>query len=117
MNIRPLTKLVCSRFFGDFTGFVDMCAKHIPSPVENAKTKVSHIYTGGLDGEDARGTDMLACDPDGRLMVYTTKQYPTEDTTCFHVLGRVMSGRCVYFREQTFSTVTKMPFSYYNSAP
>ena len=40
MNIRPLTKLICSRFFGDFTGFVDMCAKHIPSPVDNAKTKV-----------------------------------------------------------------------------
>ena len=29
---------------------------------------------------------------DGRLMVHTSKQYPTDDTTCFHVLGRVMSG-------------------------
>ena len=35
---------------------------------------------------------MIGCDPDGRLMVHTTKQYPNEDTTCFHVLGRVMSG-------------------------
>ena len=25
-------------------------------------------------------------------MVHTSKQYPTDDTTCFHVLGRVMSG-------------------------
>lgn len=25
-------------------------------------------------------------------MVHTTKQYPSHDATCFHVLGRVMSG-------------------------
>ena len=25
-------------------------------------------------------------------MMHTIKQYPTEDTTCFHVLGRVMNG-------------------------
>lgn len=25
-------------------------------------------------------------------MVHTTKQYPTQDATAFHVLGRVMSG-------------------------
>ena len=31
-------------------------------------------------------------DQDGRLMVHTTKQYPTEDATCFHVFGRVFSG-------------------------
>ena len=35
---------------------------------------------------------MLNCDQDGKLMVHTSKQYPTDDTTCFHVLGRVMSG-------------------------
>ena len=31
------------------------------------------------------------CDQ-GTLMVHTTKLYPTEDATCFHVFGRVMSG-------------------------
>jgi len=25
-------------------------------------------------------------------MVHVTKQYPTEDATCFHIFGRVMSG-------------------------
>ena len=35
---------------------------------------------------------MLACDQDGPLMLHTAKQYPTDDTTAFHVLGRVMSG-------------------------
>ena len=40
MNIRPLLRIILSRFFGDFNGFVDMLAQHIPSPVENAKRKV-----------------------------------------------------------------------------
>ncbi len=43
MNIRPLLKLVLSRFFGNFNGFVEMCAHHIKSPIDNAKTKV-RIY-------------------------------------------------------------------------
>ncbi len=28
----------------------------------------------------------------GPLLVHTTKNYPTQDATSFHVLGRVMSG-------------------------
>jgi hypothetical protein len=37
MNIRPLLRLICSRFLGNFTGFTDMCVEHIPSPYANAK--------------------------------------------------------------------------------
>ena len=90
LNIRSLLRIVCSRFLGDFTGFTSMCEEHIPSPVENAKQKVEQVYSGTCETE--RYEDMVGCDQDGRLMVHTTKQYPTEDTTCFHVLGRVMSG-------------------------
>merc|ERR1719225_2352544 len=90
LNIRPLLRLVCTRFLGDFNGFTSMCEEHIPSPVENAKQKVSQIYSGTSETE--RYEDMVGCDQDGRLMVHTTKQYPTEDTTCFHVVGRVMRG-------------------------
>merc|ERR1719376_483438 len=32
MNIKPLLRLICSRFLGDFNGFVDMLAQHVPSP-------------------------------------------------------------------------------------
>jgi len=90
MNIKPLLRLICSRFLGDFNGFVDMLAQHVPSPADNAKTKVEHIFTGPMD--TIRASDMVDCDQDGRLMVHTSKQYPTDDTTCFHVLSRVMSG-------------------------
>ena len=40
LNIRPLLRLICQRFFGGFNGFVDMCVRHIPSPAANAKRKV-----------------------------------------------------------------------------
>ena len=57
LNIRPLLKLMCARFFGEFTGFTDMLAEHIPSPVSNACNKVEHSYSGNLDLEEVR-TDL-----------------------------------------------------------
>ncbi|RLV91127.1 hypothetical protein DV515_00014201 [Chloebia gouldiae] len=72
LNIRPLLRLVCKKFFGEFTGFVDMCVQHIPSPKVGAKTKIEHTYTGGVDSD--LGEAMSECDPD------------------FHAFGRVLSG-------------------------
>lgn len=86
LNIRPLLRLVCRRFFGSFTGkkilteliyylivstlclhdlgFTDMVSHHIPSPLDSAKTKVEHLYTGPLlpDSEVVQG--MLKCSPE-----------------------------------------------------
>uniref|UniRef100_A0A7M4FAI2 116 kDa U5 small nuclear ribonucleoprotein component n=1 Tax=Crocodylus porosus TaxID=8502 RepID=A0A7M4FAI2_CROPO len=62
LNIRPLLRLVCKKFFGEFTGFVDMCVQHIPSPKVGAKTKIEHTYTGGIDSD--LGEAMSECDPD-----------------------------------------------------
>eukprot|EP00794_Sanderia_malayensis_P011954 gene11954-13191_t len=90
LNIRPLLRLVCGRFFGEFTGFTEMCVKHIKSPLAAAKTKVDHLYTGPHDSEIVEC--MLDCDPDGILMVHTSKLFPTEDGVQFHAFGRVISG-------------------------
>lgn len=90
MNLRPLLRLICSRFFGNFDGFVDMCVTHIPSPETNARNKVENLYTGPADSEIAQ--DMIKCNSDGHLMVHSTKMYPTDDCTFFFVFGRVMSG-------------------------
>jgi len=90
MNVRCVLKLVCSRFFGNATGFVDMLRDHVKSPVENAEAKVRHTYSGQLDEE--LGDDMLGCNPDGTLMLHVTKLYPSTDGTVFSVFGRVMSG-------------------------
>ncbi|XP_039187381.1 116 kDa U5 small nuclear ribonucleoprotein component [Crotalus tigris] len=90
LNIRPLLRLVCKKFFGEFTGFVDMCVQHIPSPKIGAKTKIEHTYTGGVDSD--LGESMSECDPDGPLMCHTTKMYSTDDGVQFHAFGRVLSG-------------------------
>ncbi|KAM6399367.1 116 kDa U5 small nuclear ribonucleoprotein component-like [Rhynochetos jubatus] len=90
LNIRPLLRLVCKKFFGKFTGFVDMCVQHIPSPKVGAKTKIEHTYTGGVDSD--LGEAMSECDPDGPLMCHTTKMYSTDDGVQFHAFGRVLSG-------------------------
>uniref|UniRef100_H2YSS5 116 kDa U5 small nuclear ribonucleoprotein component n=1 Tax=Ciona savignyi TaxID=51511 RepID=H2YSS5_CIOSA len=81
LNIRPLLRLVCSRFMGDFSGFVDMCVEHIPSANQAAKNKVIHTYTGPQDDSEL-----------GPLMVHTCKMYSTEDGVSFRVFGRVISG-------------------------
>uniref|UniRef100_A0A673GPI1 116 kDa U5 small nuclear ribonucleoprotein component n=1 Tax=Sinocyclocheilus rhinocerous TaxID=307959 RepID=A0A673GPI1_9TELE len=79
LNIRPLLRLVCNRFFGEFTGFVDMCVQHIPSPQGGARAKIEHSYTGGLDSD--LGETMSECDPDVSLACLQ-----------FHAFGRVLSG-------------------------
>lgn len=83
MNIRPLLRIVCNRFMGDFSGFVDMCVEHIKSPLDNAKTKVDHIYTGPKEGQ--LYSHMETCDQHGILMVHSSKMYPTDDCTFFQV--------------------------------
>ncbi|GAB1296913.1 116 kDa U5 small nuclear ribonucleoprotein component [Apodemus speciosus] len=98
LNIRPLLRLVCKKFFGEFTdlvaasasSFVDMCVQHIPSPKVGAKPKIEHTYTGGVDSD--LGEAMSDCDPDGPLMCHTTKMYSTDDGVQFHAFGRVLSG-------------------------
>ncbi|KAJ8956271.1 hypothetical protein NQ318_015007 [Aromia moschata] len=90
LNIRPLLRLVCNKFLGDFNGFVNMCVEHIKSPLDNAKTKIDHIYTGPNTSKIY--DDMINCDQEGVLTVHSSKMYPTEDCTFFQVLGRVMSG-------------------------
>jgi len=67
MNIRPLLRLVCTRFLGDMCGLVDMCVTHVPSPQAHAPTKVQHVYTGPIDSPLAQ--DMINCDPDVSILI------------------------------------------------
>lgn len=90
LDVKPLLKIVLGQFFGDATGFVDMCAQHIPTPLEGAQRKVEGTYTGSLQGPIAQA--MLSCDPGGPLMINITKLYPSPDALEFHAFGRILSG-------------------------
>lgn len=89
-NIRPLLRLICNRFMGNFSGFVDMVVNHIQSPVDFSKKKINHIYTGPREG--TLYEDMLECNQHGNLVVHSAKMYPSDDCNIFFVFGRVMSG-------------------------
>lgn len=90
LDVKPLLKVVLSQFFGPATGFVDMCAQHIPDPISAARQKVESTYTGSLDTPVAKA--MLACDPEGPLVVNISKLYPSPDAQEFHAFGRILSG-------------------------
>ena len=98
-NVRTLLRTVWKKFLGDFTGFVEMIARHVPSPSENAKDRVLSLYTGKDSIEDSEVMNqdflstsqlqkiivifcwqitqgMMSCSADGPLMVHVSKQYP-----------------------------------------
>ncbi|CAG8607055.1 8109_t:CDS:10 [Paraglomus brasilianum] len=90
LDVKPLLRIVLDQFFGTATGFVDMIVRHIPSPMDNAISKVEHIYTGPMTSKAAKA--MRSCDADGPLMVHITKLYNSADASRFDAFGRIMSG-------------------------
>lgn len=89
-DAKVILKLACEQFFGPLAGFVDMCLRHVPSPVEGAQRMLEKYYTGPLDTKVARS--MLNCDQEGPLIVHVTKLFGTVDASKFNAFGRVMSG-------------------------
>lgn len=94
LNIRPLMRLIFSKFFGPWTGFMDMVSKFIPSPKQGAVDKVETTYTGEFTGSRLVN-GMLTCAPNGPLIVQVIKCYPCENpdkSDNFYIFGRVMGG-------------------------
>ncbi|KAI9866584.1 MAG: hypothetical protein M1813_001136 [Trichoglossum hirsutum] len=89
-DAKVLLRLVCEQFFGTATGFVDMIVEHIPSPLEGARKKLEHYYTGPLDTKIAAA--MESCNQDGPLVIHVSKLFNTSDASGFYSFGRVMSG-------------------------
>lgn len=89
-DAKQLLESVCGQFFGKSEGFVDMIVQHVPSPIDGAKQKVDHYYTGPTDTKVAES--ILKCDQDGPLVIQITKLYHTQDASSFWSFGRVLSG-------------------------
>lgn len=91
LDSRPLLKLSLRRFFGLPKGFVSMVVTHIPSPVDNAKRKITTHYTGYQTSSVA--TAMKACQSSSApLMANVTKLYNSPDGNSFFALTRIYSG-------------------------
>jgi len=93
LDPKPLLKVSLRRFFREKSAaaFVDLVARHTPSPVAHAPTKVAAHYTGSLQGE--RAAAMAASDASGPLCVHVVKLLSTPDAKDFVAYGRVYSGR------------------------
>ncbi|KAJ5972639.1 Translation elongation/initiation factor/Ribosomal beta-barrel [Penicillium vulpinum] len=89
-DAKELLSLVCEKFFGPATGFVDMVVQHVPSPVEGAQRALERYYTGPVDTKV--GASMVACNQDGPLVIHVTKLFSSTDAGSFYSFGRIMSG-------------------------
>lgn len=98
MNIRPLMRLICRRFFGDFTGFTEMCVQHVASPKSNSQTKVEQIYTGPTDEEIAK--DMFDCNPE-----VSGQEVLTRSILCFQPCSIVIKVTTAFIESWQFQLV------------
>lgn len=90
-SARPLLKAAMSRFFETASaGLVDMMVQHLPTARQAAKGKVARCYSGPMDAPVVE--DMLACNPQGSLVIHVTKLYSSNDGSSFDAFGRIYSG-------------------------
>lgn len=90
LDPKPLLRLILSKYFGYPKGFVEMIARHVPSPLANASKKIQQHFTGYQTSRVAEC--MRACDPNGPLMINVVKMFSSSDGTKFYSLGRIYSG-------------------------
>lgn len=85
-----LFKMVMMQFVPMADALLEMIIIHLPSPVKAQQYRVDHLYTGPKDDEYYAA--IKNCDPNGPLMMYVSKLFPTPDLSRFFAFGRVFSG-------------------------
>ncbi len=70
---------------------LEMIITHLPSPRVAQKYRTLYLYEGAMDDECAKA--MMACDPNGPLMMFISKMVPTSDGGRFYAFGRIFSGK------------------------
>merc|ERR1711981_7417 len=88
---KPLVKTVMRKWLPASEALLEMITLHLPSPAKAQGYRTETLYEGPID--DACGTSMKACDPEGALMVYISKMVPTADNSRFVAFGRVFAGK------------------------
>ena len=69
---------------------LDMIIKHLPSPIEAQKYRISKIWLGDINSEI--GQQMLNCDSNGHLTAIVTKMVP-DPHVGFVATARIFSGK------------------------
>lgn len=84
LDVKPLLKVICTKFFGKNAAFVDMVLSNVKSPKENSAHKLRQIYSGTYhdlanmrpDSSEEKQSESKTpsdCDPNGPLLIQTVK--------------------------------------------
>jgi elongation factor 2 len=86
-----LMRKVMQKWIDASEALLEMIILHLPSPRVSQKYRTEYLYQGPLDDECAKA--MIACDPEGPVMMFVSKMVPTSDSGRFYAFGRVFSGK------------------------
>jgi len=86
---RQLVKVIMRRWIPVGNALLDVIINHLPSPISAQKHRVKHLYTGDQESEAALA--IKNCDPNGPLVIFISKTFPTGDNR-FYAFGRIFSG-------------------------
>jgi elongation factor 2 len=87
---KELLKPVMQKFIPCSDALLESICVHLPSPVEAQSYRVDHLYTGPKD--DLCYNGIKNCDPNGPLVMYVSKLFPSPDLSRFFAFGRIFSG-------------------------
>jgi elongation factor 2 len=87
---KKLMKTIMQKFLPHTEALLSMIVHHLPDPVTAQKYRVDNLYTGPKDDKFYEG--IKNCDPNGPLVMYVSKLFPTHDLSRFYAYGRVFSG-------------------------
>ena len=88
---KKLMRKVMQKWINASEALIEMIILHLPSPKISQKYRTLYLYQGPMDDECAKA--MMACDPEGPVMMFISKMVPTSDSGRFYAFGRVFSGK------------------------
>ena len=87
---KHLMKRVMQKWINASDSILEMIVSKLPSPKKAQQYRAPYLYEGPKD--DIFCKSIMACNPEGPLMVYISKMIPTSDKGRFYAFGRVFSG-------------------------
>lgn len=82
---------VMQKWINASEALLEMIILHLPSPRVSQKYRTLYLYQGPMDDECAKA--MMACDPEGPVMMFVSKMVPTSDSGRFYAFGRVFQEK------------------------
>jgi elongation factor 2 len=88
---KHILRKVMQKWINASEALLEMIILYLPSPRVAQKYRTLYLYEGPMDDDCAKA--MMACDPNGPLMMFISKMVPTSDGGRFYAFGRVFSGK------------------------